>query len=36
MKWRSFYNILLILLFPMNAQGFGFWRKGRRKLDFGS
>ena len=30
-----FYNILLILLFAMNAQGFGFlWRKGRRKLDF--
>lgn len=30
-----FYNILLILLFEMNAQGFGFlWRKGRRKLDF--
>ncbi|WP_418667592.1 helix-turn-helix transcriptional regulator [Allofournierella sp.] len=29
------YNILLILLFALNAQAFGLlWSKGRRKLDF--
>lgn len=30
-----FYNILLILLFALNAQGFGLlWRRYRQKLDF--